>query len=86
MVPRQRRNELEFAQDSQIARAAEARLRSSPYRPVRSVSCTNEHGVVTLRGRLPSFYQKQLAQETVSHVAGVRQVVNSIEVVSPERY
>ena len=38
-------------------------------------------GVLFLSGRLPSFYQKQLAQEAVAGLAGVAQVINETEVV-----
>jgi osmotically-inducible protein OsmY len=56
------------------------RLLSSPYMPVRQVSVRCEQGVVRLRGRLPSYYQKQLAQAAVRDLDGVSQVINEIEV------
>jgi osmotically-inducible protein OsmY len=56
------------------------RLLSSPYMLVRQVSVRCEQGVVRLRGRLPSFYQKQLAQAAVRDLEGVSQVINEIEV------
>jgi len=65
----------------QIAEAAKDRLRKSPYRTVRTVSCKFDHGVLFLSGRLPSYYHKQLAQETVATLQGVAQVVNQAEVV-----
>jgi osmotically-inducible protein OsmY len=37
--------------------------------------------MVFLRGRVNSYYLKQLAQETIRNVAGVEQIVNEIEVV-----
>jgi osmotically-inducible protein OsmY len=40
-----------------------------------------ESGGLVLRGRLPNFHHKQLAQETVRRLAGVRQIINKIEVV-----
>ena len=40
-----------------------------------------DDGMLILHGRLGSYYQKQLAQETVAGVEGVVQVVNEIEVV-----
>jgi hypothetical protein len=36
-----------------------------------------------LSGRLPTFYLKQLLQETVRHLPGVQHVRNDIDVVSP---
>ena len=64
-----------------IAQAAMERLRQVPYPSIRGVSCEcNEQGVVFLRGQLPSFYHKQLAQEAVAKVAGIVRVINEIEV------
>jgi osmotically-inducible protein OsmY len=40
---------------------------------------TNE-GRVTLRGVVGSYYQKQMAQEAIRHVAGVREIANELEV------
>ena len=37
-------------------------------------------GVVTLRGRVSSYYQKQLAQTAAMRVAGVEQLENQVEV------
>ncbi|NQT14202.1 MAG: BON domain-containing protein, partial [Planctomycetes bacterium] len=46
------------------------------YCPLRSVSCECRQGVLFLRGLLPTFYLKQLAQEAVGRVEGISQVVN----------
>ena len=43
--------------------------------------CEFDQGRLFLRGQVPSFYFKQLAQEAVAGLEGVRQVVNEIEVV-----
>ncbi len=37
-----------------------------------------------LKGRLPTFYLKQLVQEAVRHVPGVKDVRNLIDVVSAD--
>lgn len=66
----------------QVMEAAKDRLENSPYRSVRRVSCEYDDGVLVLRGLLPSFYYKQLAQEAVVHLHGVLQVVNEIEVAA----
>jgi osmotically-inducible protein OsmY len=63
---------------------AEYRLRRSGYLTLRDVSCdASAHGL-QLRGRLPSYYLKQVAQAVVAEVEGVNRVINLIEVVSPE--
>ncbi len=64
-----------------IVAIAEARLGASSYHAVRRVRCTYEQGVLVLRGRLTSFFQKQLAQELVADIEGVKQVVNHVEVI-----
>ena len=63
-----------------ITESARERLRRSPYWPLRSLACEFDHGALRLRGRLSSYYQKQLAQETVLAVCGVAQVVNEVVV------
>ena len=63
-----------------IAKVAMERLRASPYKAMRRVSCECKLGVLFLRGRLFSFHEKQVAQELVTGVNGVTQVVNEIQV------
>ena len=58
------------------AEAARDCLQRSPYCLIRRVSCECREGVLFLRGPLPTFYLKQLAQEAVARVAGISQVVN----------
>ena len=64
-----------------VTKQAQELLRTSPYKPVRRVACAYQDGMLVLRGRLRTFFHKQLAQEAVARVDGVRQVVNEIEVV-----
>jgi osmotically-inducible protein OsmY len=66
-----------------IDRTAEEQLRRSSYLALHDISCLASDGVITLRGYLPSYYLKQVAQEIVSGVEGVRHVVNRIEVLAP---
>jgi osmotically-inducible protein OsmY len=63
-----------------IVAMAMERLRDSPYKAMRRISCECEHGILFLRGRLFSFHEKQVAQETVARIDGVTQVVNEVEV------
>ena len=64
---------------SDIAQRAENCLQKHT---VHRVSCEYDNGVLFLRGRSRSFYEKQIAQESVKGIAGVAQVVNEIEVVT----
>ena len=69
-----------FRQDAMVAELATCELRRSSYLALRSVRCTYRDGVLTLRGRLYSFYLKQVAQSLVRDLASVRRVENEIEV------
>ena len=60
----------------------EGRLRRSGYLALHDVSCDVRAGVARLQGRLPSFYLKQIAQELARNVAGVRVIINQIEVIN----
>jgi hypothetical protein len=63
---------------------AERALRSGPYPALKRLSCDCRGGVLVLRGRLPSYYLKQMAQEVVAHqVQGVGRLDNQIQVVPP---
>ena len=60
--------------------AAKERLRESPYVQLRRIACDYDRGVLFLRGRLSSFFHKQLAQAAVAGLDGVDRVENEIEV------
>jgi hypothetical protein len=68
-----------------IGREVEGRLRRSGYLALTDVACYVRDGVVYLRGRVPSYYLKQLAQAGAGEVEGVRRVVNRIEVTAATR-
>jgi osmotically-inducible protein OsmY len=63
------------------AEAAKQRLQQQPHLTVRQIWCEFQDGRLFLRGQVPSFFHKQLAQVAVAGLDGVRQVVNEIEVV-----
>lgn len=56
------------------------RLHESPYGFQRRVDAAFEDGILTLSGRLPTFFLKQTAQALAAKVDGVRQVVNLVDV------
>jgi hypothetical protein len=65
-------------------REAERALRGGPYPALKKLSCDYRGGVLVLRGCLPSYYLKQVAQEVVAHqVPGVGRLDNQIQVVRP---
>jgi carbon storage regulator CsrA len=61
--------------------AAKQRLQTHTHLSLQRILCDFEKGRLFLRGQVPSFYLKQLAQTAVAGLDGVRQVVNEIEVV-----
>jgi osmotically-inducible protein OsmY len=67
----------------EIAEAARQVLRQSPYFELHDVSCEFSGGVLTLRGRVPSYHLKQIAQASVADVPGVVEVHNRVEVTMP---
>ena len=44
------------------------------------VFCQEESGIVVLHGRVKSFFQKQMAQESLKRLEGVEKVINELEV------
>jgi hypothetical protein len=63
---------------------AQGRFHRSPYLPLRQVSCLLDDGILTLRGSVPTYYLKQLAQTIGASIQGVRQVINRLDVEFPE--
>ena len=61
--------------------AVRAALRQSAYSSLRELECHDRDGVVTLVGCVPSYFLKQLAQETATQMAGEGAISNRIEVV-----
>ena len=67
-----------------LAAEAEQTLRSHPHRgALRQVRCDYRAGVLVLRGRVASYFVKQVAQSAVAQIDGIRRVVNRIEVDTP---
>jgi osmotically-inducible protein OsmY len=63
-----------------VTKEAQERLRAVLYLPSRDLHCEYRHGLLILRGRVGSYYEKQLAQEAVIKLEGVTQVMNELEV------
>ena len=63
-----------------VERVAQWRLEASAYVALRRVKCQFRRGVLLLSGRVPTYYHKQLAQETIRSLPGVSAIVNEISV------
>ena len=57
------------------------RLRGHSHLRAQRIWCEIDDGRLFLRGQVPSFFYKQLAQEAVQSIVGVGQICNEIEVV-----
>ncbi len=66
-----------------VSELAERRLHESPYFFLKRINCDFERGRLTLRGTVPMWQLKQIAESIVARVDGVRQVVNEVEVFDP---
>ena len=64
-----------------IGEIAELCLRRNAYLSLEDVRCDCRNGVLRLWGHVPTYYLKQIAQETVAEVAGVRAIENDIDVL-----
>ena len=60
---------------------AYARLWATGYPALRQIKCELREGQLFLRGFVPSYYQKQVAQASVQDIPGVRVVTNEVQVV-----
>lgn len=71
--------------DVLLTAKVERALRSTGCAALRDVRVLVSTGFVILRGKVPSYYMKQNAQEAALSVPGVAELANELEVVSPDR-
>jgi osmotically-inducible protein OsmY len=69
-----------FPADHLIVKAAKHLLRASPY-DLRSIMVEAHDGILELHGNVTSYFLKQLAQESLRGMDGVRAVQNSLQVI-----
>ena len=55
-------------------------LRQQSFGSHRTLAVSVEQGVVVLQGRVPTFYQRQIAVARIHRLAGVIRVIDQIEV------
>jgi hypothetical protein len=60
---------------------AELALRHSPIPALRKLSVEETEAAVVIHGNVPSYYLKQLAQETLMPLLGNRELRNRVAVV-----
>jgi hypothetical protein len=66
--------------DVHLAECIGDALRATGYGALRAVDVTVEGPIVYLVGRVPSYYLKQIAQETARTLTGARQIHNELNV------
>ena len=78
-------NPEEFPQTDDVLEHVHSTLSLSCHfaRHRREITCDYAEGVLILRGRVPSFYLKQVLQSLVSDTPGVHRIDNRVDVVSP---
>ena len=67
-------------QARRLVHLADAALEETGYAMLRHVNCDFQDGVMILRGNVPSYYLKQVAQTAIQQVDGIRQIDNRLEV------
>ena len=72
---------IEDIQPQTIAQLTRRAFEQLGYQQLSLVECLEEDGLLVLRGRLNSFYLKQVAQSVAVKVPGVQTVRNEIEVL-----
>lgn len=70
--------------DHQLYQRADSALRNSPHLPKRTVRLEAAEGRVTLRGSVRTYFQKQMAQESLRHIEGLTAIHNEIDVTWAE--
>ena len=73
---------LQRLDDLQLKQRVIEALRASGYRAMRNIDVTVAKGMVILRGRVPSYYLKQIAQTAARSVRGVYELCNELDVAS----
>jgi osmotically-inducible protein OsmY len=80
-VPAGGRTASDAAADRAVFEAVVQALRNTGHAALRDLDIEIEGGVVVLWGRVPSYYEKQLAQAAVQQATGTARIANGIEVV-----
>lgn len=63
-----------------LRQRVDSAIKGNPHLTRHRVFCQEESGIVVLHGRVGSFFQKQMAQETLKRLDGVEKVINELQV------
>jgi hypothetical protein len=70
--------------DEQLTQQVETALEASPYLDASRVTVTTRNGVVTLDGLVGDSWDLRIAIRTAGRVAGIRQLIENLDVVEPD--
>jgi osmotically-inducible protein OsmY len=68
------------AEDHDLEHRLQSELASNRRPALKRLQVQVVHGIVTIRGCVRSYYERQLAVQCCRHVPGVRQMVDALEV------
>lgn len=68
--------------EPKILESVRSRLKGSAYPAVRRLRCNYHEGVLTVRGRVASFHERQVAWALLGELEGVDEFVDRIEVIA----
>lgn len=66
--------------DAELKQRIVGYLEQRRYPAIRDLTISTDNGLVTLQGKLNSFYEKQLCLSTCQRVAGVIRIIDEVEV------
>ncbi len=67
--------------DSVLNGQVTSALQNNPYLDFSSLSCETKGGCVVLKGVVPSYFEKQMAQESLRSIEGIQEILNELEVL-----
>jgi len=68
---------------AKVVQVARLRLSASAYPALRRLDCCFHEGVLTVRGRVSTFHERQMAWIVLCDLVGVAKFVDQVEVVEP---
>ena len=66
--------------DATLAERVGSAIETNPYLSGRKLRFEAQEGRITLNGVVASYFQKQMAQEVIKRIDGVKQIENELEV------
>lgn len=73
-------NPVNRVDNSKVERAARLNLARMGFPQLKSVECLFHDGMMFLSGKVPSYHQKQLAQQALRDIRHISLIVNNLEV------